>query len=132
MKSDGLRIEQKVREVLSKRLKKGLSEQKLVIGYKADKTPRYHKFDIVSDDKSYDKKVIGEVKSYKFLNETTGKAGYTTTRKARLIEALFYLSKVKAKTKLLALTDKELCEQFKKDMDGLLSSDIQIIYIDAK
>ncbi len=123
---EGKEKEQKVRDILSKKLKTLLSEQKLVIGYRADRTPQYHKFDIVSEDK----KVIGEVKSYKFSNETTGKAGYTTTRKARLLAALFYLEKVKAQTKLLALTNNELFEAFSKDVEGL--TDIKIIHIDVK
>src|SRR4030042_5233527 len=54
------KIEQEVRDILSKKLRASLSEQRLVIGYRADKTPQYHRFDIVSDDK-----IIGEVKSYK-------------------------------------------------------------------
>lgn len=126
--SDGKRIEQKARDILSKKLRASLSEQKLVIGYRADKTPQYHKFDIVSKGK----KIIGEIKSYKFSNETTGKAGYTTTRKARLLATLFYLNKVEAQTKLLVLTNKELFEAFKKDMEGLLTPNIKIIHVDVK
>jgi len=126
--SEGKIIEQKVRDILSKQLRKPLSEQKMVIGYRADKTPQYHRFDIVSEDK----KIIGEVKSYKLSNETTGKAGYTTTRKARLLAALFYLDKVKAQTKFLVLTNKELFKEFMKDMEGLLRPGIQIIHIDVE
>jgi hypothetical protein len=99
----------------------------VVIGIRSDKSQKFHKFDLVSNDEG----IIGEIKSSKFSNETTGKAGYTTTRKARLIEALFYLSRVKAHTKLLILTDKDLFEQFKKDMDGLLSADIKIIHVNV-
>lgn len=75
-----------------------------------------HNFDLVSESGN----IVVEVKSCKFKNETTGKAGYTTTRKWRLIGACFYLEKVKAKTKILALTDKDLCKKFKEDMKGLI------------
>ncbi len=128
MKSRGKKIEQKVRDKLTKEFGIPLSERELVMGRRSTGDPIPHKFDLVSDDK----KLVGEVKSYKFSNKTTGKAGYTSTRKARLLEACFYLGKVKAKTKLLVLTNKKLYKEFSKDMDGLLSSKIEIKYLSVK
>ena len=75
---------------------------------------------------------MGEVKSYKFGNRRTGESGYTTTRKARLLMACFYLEKIEAKTKLLVLTNKKLCDRFKNDFNGLLSSNIIIRYVPIK
>jgi hypothetical protein len=62
---------------------------------------------------------VAEVKSYKLGNASTKKAGYITTRKWRLMGACVYLEKVNAKERILALTNKELCEQFKKDAQAL-------------
>ncbi len=93
------------------------TKQKLIIGKNSNGEIIKKEFDLVSKDK----KNVVEVKSYKLGNETTKKAGYTTTRKWRLIGACFYLSKVKGATnRILALTNKELYSQFIKDIDGLV------------
>lgn len=109
MGNQGLEIEEKVKKVLEKEIGK-LTKQKIPIG----KNRKGKEFDLVSDDRH----VVIEVKSFKFDNETTKKSGYASTRKPRLIAACAYLDKVDAKRKILVLTDKELYEQFKRDMDG--------------
>jgi hypothetical protein len=74
--------------------------------------------------------VIVEVKSYKFGNPSTKKSGYTMTRKWRLMGACVYLEKVNAKRRILALTDKGLCSQFKKDAQSLFRTvDIRLFKI---
>jgi len=107
MGNQGLEIEEKVKKVLEIEFGK-LTKQKRPTG------KNRKEFDLVSDDRQ----LVIEVKSCKLGNETTKKSGYTTTRKPRLIAACAYLDKVDAKRKILVLTDKELYEQFKRDMDG--------------
>jgi len=94
-----------------------LTKRKLIIGKNSNGEEIKKEFDLVSEDK----KNVVEVKSYKLGNETTKKAGYTTTRKWRLIGACFFLSKVKRATnQILALTNKARYSQFIKDIDGLI------------
>ena len=120
----GLRAEGYVKKKLERQHNTTLEKKKLKIGKKSNGKPILHEFDLVSSDG----KLVIEVKSYKLGNETTKKAGYSTTRKSRLISACFYLSKVKkATTRFLVLTNKELHSQFIKDMDGLLDAKIEII-----
>jgi hypothetical protein len=125
----GRSAEEAVREVLERELRIPLHKCKLTVGKNSNGEEIKKEFDLVSDDE----KIVVEVKSYKLGNNTTQKAGYTTTRKWRLIGACFYLGKVeKAAKRILALTDKELFTQFKNDMDGLLNSNIEIRYVPCK
>ncbi len=119
MSNQGLEIEEKVKQILQKEFGR-LTKQKLPIG------KNKKEFDLVTDDGQ----VVIEVKSYKLGNETTKKAGYSTTRKQRLVTACVYLDNINAKRKILALTNKELHEQFRHDMtgDGLFTS-VEILYV---
>ncbi|MBI5875576.1 MAG: hypothetical protein HZB81_07020 [Deltaproteobacteria bacterium] len=124
MPKQGEEAEKKVKEFLEKEFGKPFSKQKVVIGKGKKK-----EFDLVSNDG----KIVVEVKDFKFDNETTGKSGYSSTRKHRLISACCYLAKVHAEKKMLALTNQEICEQFKKDMDmEQLHPEIEIIYVPMK
>ena len=127
MEQIGLQAEKKVKKVLEREFNMPFTKQKLIIGKNSNGEGIKKEFDLVSEDK----KIVVEVKSYKLGNETTKKAGYTTTRKWRLIGACFYLSKVKSATnRILALTNKELYSQFIKDIDGLIDpKKIEIKYI---
>ena len=125
----GRAAEEAVRKALERELGTPLHKRKLTIGKKSNGKEIIKEFDLVSNDEKF----VVEVKSYKFGNQTTGKSGYSTTRKWRLISACFYLGKMKKATKrILALTDKELFTQFKNDMDGLLSANIEIRYVPLK
>jgi hypothetical protein len=123
MPKQGERAEKEAQRVLSKEFGVKLeSRKKVMVGN------NLHEFDLVSEKEG----IFIEVKDYKFDNPSTGKAGYSSTRKHRLIGACFYLEKVKkAKKRILVLTDKRLCEQFKKDMQGLLSK-VEIRHIPVK
>jgi len=68
---------------------------------------------------SENKTVIGEVKS--------GKC--TTTNYSLALVDCFYLSKVKARVKLMVFTDKELYGYFRDKSHGLISGDIQPILV---
>jgi len=123
----GLQAEKKVKKVLEREFNMPLTKRKLIIGKNSNGEEIKKEFDLVSEDK----KIVVEVKSYKLENETTKKAGYTTTRKWRLIGACFFLSKVKRATnRILALTNKERYSQFIKDIDGLIDpKKVEIRYI---
>ncbi len=123
----GLLAEEKVKKILEREFNTTFTKRKLVLGRKSTGEKIKKEFDLVSDDE----KIVVEVKNCKFFdNKTTKKAGYTTTRKWRLIGACFYLSKVKKATnRILVLTNEELFSQFNKDMDGLLNSNVEIRHI---
>ena len=117
MKTKGKQAEERVKKALEREYHQKFSKQKLVVG------KRNKEFDLVSEDGT----IIVEVKSYKFGNTTTKSAGYTSTRKSRLIGACFYLERAKPKNKtvkiikrILALTNKKLHGIFRDDMDGLI------------
>jgi Holliday junction resolvase-like predicted endonuclease len=123
MKSKGKKAEEKVKSILERGFNQKFNKQKLIVGKKSVGEPIYKEFDLVSEDGS----IIVEVKSYKYGNNTTKSAGYTSTRKWRLIGACFYLNKAKPKNRktkikkrILVLTNKKLHDIFTHDMDGLI------------
>ena len=107
--------ERLIRTFLGKMLGVSLKKHKLVIGYDSKKKPQIHEFDLVSDDMS----IVGEIKSGR---KSTGNF------LGALSDCLF-LTKVKAKKKLLILTDKEFYAHFKVRSEGVISRDIEIILI---
>jgi len=121
-----LEQEEKVRKILERKFKTRLIKRKLSIGVRSDNSPIFHEFDIVSVNKDFefDRKLVGEVKSDKFGSEN----GYRTTRFCRMVTACMYLQKIKAKRRLLVLTDKEFFNRFRKDVDGVIK-DIDIVHI---
>jgi hypothetical protein len=124
-----LQQEEKVREILERESKTKLIKRKLSICARSDNSPIFHEFDIVSVNKDFefDGKLVGEVKSDKFGSEN----GYRTTRFCRMVTACMYLQKIKAKKRLLILTNKEFFNRFKKDANGVISKDIDIVHIPA-
>jgi hypothetical protein len=122
----GSLAEEKVKKILEREFNTTFVKRKLVVGKKSNSDKIKKEFDLISEDN----KIVVEVKSYKLDNKTTKKTGYTTTRKWRLIGACFYLSKVKnATSRILVLTNKDLFSEFKKDMNGLLNSNVEIRHI---
>jgi len=87
MVQNWVQAEKKVKKALEFEFEMSFTKQKLIIGKNSNGEIIKKEFDLVSKDK----KNVVEVKSYKLGNETTKKAGYTTTRKWRLIGACFYL-----------------------------------------
>jgi len=78
-----------------------------------------HRFDAVSEDNS----IIASIKSHSWLtsggNLPSGKIG-------QIYQALYFLSLVDAKTKLLILTDREAYEGFLRESDGKVADGIEI------
>ncbi len=125
MASKGKSAEEKVKKILEREFKTTFERNKCItVGKNSDGELKIHKFDLVS----MDKKIVAEVKNYKFE-----KRAYNSTRKWRILGDCFYLGKTRGfKRRLMVLTNKKLYTQFKSDMEGLLDPKIEIRYIRIK
>jgi len=110
--------EESARKKLEKMFGVPLPKRKVIIGYDSDGFPKLHEFDLVSKDSD----ILGEVKSCR-INATSFKGA---------LNDCFYLSKVKARRKMLVLTNKDFYSYFKRKSDGLVTSDIEIILVKSK
>ena len=110
-------IEKLVRNRLAEMFGMNFRRGKLVIGFGSGKIPKIHEFDIVSENVD----VVGEVKS--------GRCTRTNYNLA-LVDCV-YLSKVEARTKLMIFTDKRLYDYFRQNSAGVISDDIQAIFVAA-
>jgi len=108
-------IEKLVREKLGEMFGTKFRKNKLITGYDSKKRPKLHEFDLISENMD----IIGEIKS--------GKCTRTNYNLA-LVDCL-YLSKIKAATKLMVFTDKELYEYFRDNSEGVISKDIRAILV---
>ncbi len=99
----------------------------MLIGKRSDGSDIPHEFDIVSvgTNLEFDGKILGEVKSDIFGSEN----GYRSTRFCRMITACLYLERSKAERKFLVLTDKEFHSRLTKDVDGLISKEIEVLFL---
>lgn len=107
------KTERLVRDKLGEMFGTKFRKSKLIIGYDSKKRPQIHEFDLVSENMD----IMGEVKS--------GKCSRTNYNLA-LVDCL-YLSKIKARIKLMVFTDKELYKFFKDRSEGLIANDIRAI-----
>lgn len=111
-------FERRVRNFFA--LKKGwkLSKQALEIGRKDDGAPVMHEFDMVSEDGT----IVGECKYYRWTKAGNYPSGKISTAN----EALFFLSRVNAREKILvlkedmSLTGKSLPEVYANRSSGLM------------
>lgn len=108
-------IEKLVREKLGEMFGTKFRKSKLITGYDSKKRPRLHEFDLISENMD----IIGEIKSGKCT-----RANYNLA----LVDC-FYLSKIKATTKLMVFTDKELYAYFRDNSEGVISKDIRAILV---
>lgn len=113
--------EERVRRMLGKRLNTTFKKKRLPIGFKSDGTRKEHEFDLVS----LDGEIIGEVKTFKPLKGGGRPSGKIDTT----FQACYLLEKVEARRKLLVLTNKEFYMRFKKESDGIVSKEIEILHV---
>ena len=101
-----------VRKRLEEMFGELLLKRRLIIGYDSRKFPKIHEFDLVS----VDGEIVGEI---------------TSTRKDeyKAVVNCYYLTRVQAKKKILALTDTEFYSFFKSKYDGVLPKDIEILLV---
>jgi hypothetical protein len=108
-------VEKTVRERLGEMYGTRFRKGKLIVGDRSRGEPQIHEFDLISENRI----IIGEIKS--------GRCSITNFNLA-LVDC-FYLSRVKAKVKLMVFTDKELYNYFRDKSRGLISSEVQTILV---
>jgi len=111
-------IERLIRNFLAIMFGTSLRKRKLVIGYDSKNKPQIHEFDIVSDDMN----IVGEIKSGR-----KSRGNYL----GALSDCLF-LTKVKARKKILVLTNSGFYGYFKVNSEGVIPSNIEIMLIRPK
>lgn len=100
-----------------------LPRRQLVVGVAADGRERLHEFDGVSPDAE----IIIEIKTNELKATDDKRHGrYFSAIKWALVGDLYMLARVKARTKLLVLTDRPLFDLCVRDMDGILPEDTMI------
>lgn len=95
-----------------------LRRGKLVIGYDSGRRPQIHEFDLISESVN----VVGEIKSGRCSRNNYNLSSVDC----------IYLSKTKARTKLMVFTNKRLYEYFRTNSAGIISKDIQAIFVDPE
>ena len=105
-------IERVVRQKLEEMFGLSLPKRKLVVGYDSKNFPKIHEFDLVSDNRQ----IVGEI--------TSTKCAYDRT-----LRNCIFLSKIKARKKILVLTDKEFYQSFKSTYEGVLPSDVEVLLL---
>jgi len=117
-------LKTKVEPFIRKELEKSypgrtFTPKTLALRKKRDGTYAVHEFDAVSEDNS----VVASIKSHSWLTSggksPAGKIG-------QIYEALYFLTLVDAKTKLLILTDREAYEGFLRVSDGKIAEGMEI------
>ena len=111
-------FEYRVSEYLQSKFGQRFHEQNMQIG-----PGKYHNFDLVSEDRS----IVVECKSYTW----TESGNFPSAKISTAVEAIFYLSRIKAKKKILVFQDdfnsrgESLVDMFVRRYDGVLD-DIEV------
>ena len=105
-------IEHVARQKLEEMFGLSLPKRKLVVGYDSKNFPKIHEFDLVSDDGQ----IVGEITSTKRAHDRT-------------LRNCIFLSKIKAKKKILVLTDKNFYQSFRSKYEGILPSDVEVLLL---
>lgn len=111
-------FEQRVAEHLYNKFDKKFESQSLLVG-----PNKSHNFDLVSEDKS----IVVECKSYTW----TETGNFPSAKISTAIEALFYLSRIKARKKILVFQDdvnkrgESLADVFVRRYDGIMD-DVEV------
>ena len=105
-------IEHKARQKLEEMFGVSLPKRKLVVGYDSRNFPKIHEFDLVSDDRQ----IVGEI---------------TSTARAydRTLTNCIFLSRIKARKRILILTDKKFYQSFRSKYEGILPSDVEVLLL---
>jgi hypothetical protein len=115
-------IEDKVRKIMERRFKQPFTEQEIQL----HRTTKMCRFDLVSKDRT----VISEIKCCTLPDGKQGSNGYSSTKKMRCVWDLFRLERVRARKKLLVLTDKPFWERLNKDLGKLTK--VKIVYVNLR
>jgi hypothetical protein len=107
--------EQIIRSFLEGVFGASLRKRKLIVGRDSNKKPQIHEFDLVSNDM----RIVGEIKSGRLSH-----ASYI----GALSDCLF-LTRLKAKKKILVLTNNEFYQYFKTNSEGIISPAIDVMLL---
>lgn len=107
--------ERLIRDFLERMFGISLEKRRLVIGYDSRNKPQIHEFDVVADDLS----IVGEIKSGR-----KSRGNYL-----RALSDCLFLTKIKARKKLLILTNKEFYAYFKVRSEGVIPNNIELMLI---
>ena len=103
-------VEDAVRLRLGRMFGTNFRKRKLQIGFSSKKMPQLHEFDVVSEDLD----IIGEIKSGRLSG----------TNYSSAIADCVYLSRVKARMRLMVFTDEELYAHFRSRSEGVIDASI--------
>ena len=118
--------EEFVKEKMKKEFDMKFDKKELIVGYKDNKEPKRHEFDLVSEDGN----IVIEVKGGKGI---VGKDNENSAGISTCFHDCYLLTKIEAKEKILALTNKDMFDIFKKKSDGIINNDnIQVRYFDME
>ncbi len=98
------------------------TRRKLVVGAKEDNTPVYHEFDAVSED-------VEIVASVKASSGRTAGGKFPTGKVKGAYFDLYFLQLARASMKILVLTDPAFFEIFRRDSNGKLPTDVQVLHL---
>ena len=110
-----IQIERKARQKLEEMFGVSLPKRKLVVGYDPKNFPIIHEFDLVSDDRQ----IVGEV--------TSTTCGYDKT-----LKDCIFLSKTRAKKRLLILTNEKFHKSFRLKYEGLLPYGVEVLFLNIE
>jgi len=114
-------IEKYVQHKLSEKYHQRFFEKKIEIGKKKSGEPARYKFDAVSENEE----IVAGIKSH---GGRTATGKFPRAKLGMAYTEIYFLSRTKAKKKLLILTSKEFYDLFVKDSDGKVPEDIEIKY----
>lgn len=119
----GAKVERIVREELSGMLNVRFmsSHADLVIARRSTGEKVLQRFALVSDDKQ----VVGVIKTDRYTPNW-----HESTRLPRALAACRWLELVPAKRRLLVLTNRQMHDKLKHDLDGIVDRSIEILYVD--
>jgi hypothetical protein len=117
----GNAAEQKNAEWLKDKYGVEFDSKTLPLGRRIDGSVVFHKFDLVSPDNQ----IVAEIKTHKI----TASGNISSTKILDTYVGCGMLDRVLAKTKLLILSDSNFCMSFRKNSQGRIPKQIEIVCI---
>jgi hypothetical protein len=120
----GNNAEQKNAEWLKDKYGVEFNSKTLPLGRRIDGCVVFHKFDLVSPDNQ----IVVEIKNHKI----TASGNISSAKIIDTYVGCGMLDRVLAKTKLLILSDSHFCQSFRKNSQGRIPRQIEIVCISDK
>ena len=116
-------IEEYIQHKLSEQYNQQFCEKEIQIGIRKNGEPAKYRFDAVSQNEE----IIAGIKSHA---GRTVRGKFPRAKVGMCYAEIYFLSRTKAKEKLLILTSKEFYDLFIKDSDGKIPEDTKIEYLE--